>query len=71
MEAEMFSVWSVRRLYNEFQMKFSDSLVRAGMKTVQFGSRSSLARSSFQQFQISSRQEIAKKEVRGGRRPQQ
>jgi hypothetical protein len=47
------------------------SLVRAGMKTVQFCCRSSLARSSSQQFQISSRQEIAKKEVHGGRRPQQ
>jgi hypothetical protein len=41
------------------------------MKTVQFGSRSSSARSSSQQFQISSRQEIATKEVRVGRRPQQ
>jgi hypothetical protein len=50
-------------------MKFS--FVRTGMKTVQFGSRSTLARSSSQQFQISSRQEMAKKEVRGGRRPQQ
>jgi hypothetical protein len=50
-------------------MKFS--LVRAGMKTVQFSSRSSLALSSSQQFQITSRQEIAKKEVRGGRRQQQ
>jgi hypothetical protein len=41
------------------------------MKTVQFGSRSSLVRSSCQQFQISSQQEIAKKEVLGGRRLQQ
>jgi hypothetical protein len=68
-EAEMFSVWSVRRLYNELQIKFS--IVRAGMKTVQFGCGSSLTRSSSQQFQISSQQEISKKEVRGGRRPQQ
>jgi hypothetical protein len=64
----MFSVFSVQWLCNEFQMKFS--LVEAGMKTDQFGSQSSLARSNSQQFQISSRQEIVKKEVRGGRRPQ-
>jgi hypothetical protein len=68
----MFSVWSVRRLYNEFQMKpVSVRVLLAGMKTAQFGSRTSLARSSSQQFQISSQQELAKKEVRGGRRPQQ
>jgi hypothetical protein len=69
MKAEMFSVWPVRQLYNKFQMKFS--LVQAGMKTFQFGSRSSLVQSRSQQFQISSQQEIAKKEVRGGRRLQQ
>jgi hypothetical protein len=68
----MFSMWSVRWLYNEFQMKpVSVQVVRASMKTFQFGSQSSLARSSFQQFQISSWQEIAKKEVHGGRRPQE
>jgi hypothetical protein len=39
---------------------------RAGMKTVQFSSRSSA-----QQLQIYSRQEIAKKVVHGGRRSQQ
>jgi hypothetical protein len=69
METEMFSVWLVGWLYNEFQMKFS--LVQAGMKIFQFSSRSSLAQSSSQQFQISPQQEIAKKGVCGGRRPQQ